>query len=370
MKIFFLIVLWFCSSLKASSEFQYDSLEMRNSSEDLYSKHRELFLESGFKSLATRKGIPLVGINQVYFKSVDQFVLVKYGISGVFPLNTFISLPSGLLVHLSDGEEKFALFFRGFNASVVKSLVKKFTKVVTSQRPFSFHFISPAYGETCTVPNGVMTGSFLGELDEITSANSWDLLSNCLTGLGGGVWESTGGVAVGLSDEFKKFWNNPSEYFEKTSGKIREFLSHTKDFLSGLISAPKSTMEKWGTHMGEDWNRMSGAVQDMTLSMKIHFACQLIGSFGTDGFIAFYTGGAALSTILPRLALLSKKFLRIENLFSKLSPFLDFPEDKMGKLMKKIFKEDNDGDMRLFEGLSSEDFDPPFAKDLILCALD
>ncbi len=363
-------MLWFSFTLRASVELQYDSLEMMNSSEELYMKHREQFLKNGFKSLASRKGIPLVGINQVYFKSVDEFVLVKYGLNGIFPLKVLIPLSSGFLVHLSDGNEKFAFFFRGFSSSGVQSFVKKFQDGITSQRPFSFSFISSAYGETCSVPGGVMAAPLLGELDEITAMNSWELLSNCLTGLGGGVWEATGGVAVGLSDELKRFLNNPSEYFEKTSGKIREFLIHTKDFLGGLISAPKSTMEKLGTHMGEEWSKMSGAVQSMTLSMKIHFVCQLIGLFGTDGLIAFYTGGAALSAILPKLALLSKKVLKIENLFSKLSPYLDFPEEKMGKLMKKIFNEDNEGDIRLFEGLSSKDFDPPFARDLILCALD
>jgi hypothetical protein len=252
----------------------------------------------------------------------------------------------------------------------VKSFLQKMNHLVSQKKSFSFHLVSKAQAETCSLPGQVLPEPLGEEMVDVTLMNSWEVLSQCLTGLGSGAWDSTGGAAIGLSTEFKKFLNNPSEYFEKTSNHVAQFLSQTKNFLSGLITDTQKTMEKLGNNLGEEWSQMSGAVAKMGLSMKIHFVCELIGSFGTDGFIAFFSGGAALNVIAPKLLLLSKKFSKIQNLFSKLSRFPNVPEDKIGKLMKKIFKVDNEEEMRLFEGVSSDDFDHHFARDLILCSLD
>ena len=130
MKFLYLITMFFSFSCLAI-DLSYRSYDMSATPMKLAEVHKQEFQDNGFHALADAShGIPSMGINQVYFKTETQFVLVKYGIEGSVPLDQIIPTPTGFMVHKKDQNQIYMMYFRGFQLAYVHQMLNRLNQKV------------------------------------------------------------------------------------------------------------------------------------------------------------------------------------------------------------------------------------------------
>lgn len=335
--------MFLCSSVFAST-LSYNSYEMQKTPLSLAQSLDEKFSEQGFHTLADNQhGIPSMGMNQVYFKNETQFVMVKYGVEGDFPLDEIIPTPKGFMVHRSANDQKYMIYFRGFSVEFVKVMLNRLNNNVSRTSLINNLFIPTAHAEECA-EFGAPILNQSAELSSISAASAWESLKACMSGLGDGVYGSTVGVVTGVADELKAFFSHPIDYVEKVADKVEMFLVKTAKFIKGLIENPQETMNNVGRGLGKAWDDVKNTVSSMSTDMKINFVCSFLGAVGVDAAIAFFTGGAGSQKIILTINNLARKFGRLGKIIKLISKLgsgalskLKLQGAKMEKFMKGLF---------------------------------
>lgn len=328
-------------------------------------KLNQFFSEEGFLTLAQDEyGIPSLGINQVYSKTDDQFVMVKYGMKGEFPLQKLIQTPEGFLFHDKVGENNFFLYFRGMNENAIQLLLSRMKNKISFYRlPFKSLIISEAHAdEDCGSPEFIPQ---MMDFSNVSANAAWNFARNCASGLGAGAWGQTGGAIEAKAKNFWEAVSNPIETADRVGQKVLAFQTGLSNFVKGLITNPRGTMNRIGAQVGGAWNSMVQVVTTMPVDLKIQFACSFIGAIGIDAAIALFTAGVATGKIAITLASLAKRFALVGKVFGVLSKIsnvarasVGITEEKMKTLMNRLMKGDlPDADLRHLDDLSTVDKD-------------
>lgn len=341
------LCLFFCCVLIPGLAFaglSYKDYELKPAPQSYAQELEHKFQESGFYSLVQlTHGIPSLGLNQVFFKSEDQFVMVKYGVEGTFPLDEIITTPKGFIVHQSGADQKFMLYFRGFTLDGVKVMLNRLKRKVSRSSVFDNLLIPSAQADACGA-FGAPVVPQAGEMKSISAGAAWESLKSCMSGLGEGVYGSTVGVVKGVASEIMDFLSGPIDYVEKVADKVELFLVKTAKFIKGLITNPAATLKSIGKGLGKTWDTVSDTVTNMSTEMKINFVCSFIGVLGVDAAITFLTGGGGASKVLLTIEKLAAKFTKMAKVLRLLSKVssqtlnrLKLSGDKMEKFMKGLF---------------------------------
>lgn len=345
MKALYLILLF---SLLPQSVFalNYSSYSMRPAPLDLAVNLNQFFYENGFHALAAPKeGLPSMGLNQVYFKTENQFVLVKYAIEGTAPLDEILKTPKGFMVHKKEKGQVYMLYFRGFNREYVTNILDRLPKKVTHLFRMKDFFLPSAYAaEDCSNATGQAILGQSSPFEGISAATAWESLKTCMSGVGEGVMDSTVGVVKSVGNELGEFFTDPVDYVEKVADKVELFLVKTAKFIKGLVTDPQQTLNGVGRGLGKAWESVKNTVLNMSTEMKINFVCSFIGSIGVDAALIFFTGGAASEKIILTINNLQRKFGLVGKLISSMgklttSALSKFKLEgaKLEKFMKGLF---------------------------------
>jgi hypothetical protein len=344
MKVLYAI-LFFISLTQDGYSLVYESYEMAATPTPFGNELTSTFERDGFRSLASlQHGIPSLGINQVFFKSEKQFVLMKYNIQGAVEINKIISTPKGFIVHKNDGDKIYMLYFRGFDLSSVQMLLNRMGTKVSHFRFLRSLLVSEAFASDCSTSFGQPILNQSSDLVSISASAAWESLKACMTGVGNGVFDSTVGVAQGISSQLASFLTHPIDYVEKVADTVELFLVKTAKFIKGLVTNPEETFNKIGIGLGKAWDDVKNTVSSMSTEMKINFVCSFIGSIGVDAAIAFFTGGAASEKIIFTINNLSRKFGMVGKMMSTLGKLssqvlarLKLSGPKLEKFMNGLF---------------------------------
>lgn len=345
-----------------ASTLTYKTIEMSGTPLDQAEKLDFVFSDNGFYSLAeTAHGIPSLGINQVYYKTETQFVLVKYGIEGEVPLDEIITTPKGFMIHKKENDQIYMMYFRGFNIDFVKIMMGRLDRKVSNYKKIQNFFISPAYADACGATGGTILAQS-SEMKGISAAAAWGSLKACMSGVGEGVYDSTVGVVKGVGKELWAFVSHPISYVEKVADKVEMFLVKTAKFIKQLVTEPEKAFAAMGKGLGNTWKTVKAGVMNMSTEMKINFVCSLIGSLGVDAAIAFMTGGAASGKVALTIANIAKKFEMLGKMLKVLSKFtssvlskIKLEGAKLEKFMKGLFNNHfPEGDLRHLDDLAGK----------------
>ena len=317
-----LLILAMLFSVTATADtLRYSSFSMAPTPKEISQGLRLEFIEQGFSSLVNNdQGIPSLGINQVFFKTENQFVLLKYGIQGSFPLDEILQTPTGFMVHKSIKDQKVMFYFRGFNQEFVKVVMNKISNNVSSFQILKGLLIPTAQASDCSSAFGAPVLNQTAELQSISSAAGWESLKSCITGAGQGLKEATVGTVTGVAKEAWSAVTHPIDYVEDIANKVELFLGKTSQFMKGLIVDPSGTLSQVGHGLGVAWDNVAQTISGMSHEMKVKFVCTFVAALGFEATLNFLTGGAASAKIL----------LTIKNLYQKFS--------KIGKLMRVLNK--------------------------------
>lgn len=349
--IFFLTFL--ISFATQAANLTYKTIEMSAAPVDQAMQFDGVFNKEGFYSLAdTSHGIPSLGINQVYFKSEDQFVMLKYGIEGDVPLDEIITTPKGFMIHKKQNDQIYMMYFRGFNIEYVQVMLNRLNQKVSTFKAIQNFVIPTAHAEECgAFGKPILNQS--SQLAGISAGAAWGMLKSCMTGVGSGVYDSTVGVVAGVGKELWAFVSHPIDYTEAVADKVQNFLTKTSQFVKLLVTNPEQAFANVGTGLGKAWDTIKTGVMSMSTEMKINFICSLIGALGVDAAIALLTAGTSSPKVALTLANIANKFGKLGKVFKLLAKFssktlakIKLEGAKLEKFMKGIFSNKYpDGDL-------------------------
>lgn len=338
-----IIALLISFSLKAE-DIVYTDASFQSAPLEHAHKLNQFFTDEGYNVVADAiHGIPSLGINQVYFKDEDQFVMVKYGIKGEFPYNQIIPTPEGFLVHEKTGDQSYFLYFSGMNEHAVKLVLSQMKDKVSSYKMPSLRslIIPEAHASNdCGSPQLVRQ---MSDFANLSATMVWSFAKNCVSGLGAGAWGQTGGT---VTSSMSSLWNavkHPIDTVDRVARSVRSFTVGLANFTKGLITNPSGTMQKIGAHVGGAWEEMTDVVSTMSTDLKVQFVCSMIGALGVDAAIVLFTSGAASGKIAITLASMARKFTLISKTMSVLSKMsvatrakLGMTPEKLKRLMNKL----------------------------------
>ena len=266
-------------------------------------------------------GIPSLGLNQVYFKDVNNFVYVKYGIKGNYTLGEVIETPQGFMVHESVGAQNYLLYFRGFNTYSVKLTLSRLKEKLTSLTVPDFRdlIIPQAHAQADCPPVGSQVISQMTDFTNLSASMVWNFSRNCVSGLGRGAWAATGGRVAGMMTSLWQAARNPIETAENVANRISNFITGVANFTRGMITDPRGTLQRVGQGLGRGWNSMVEVVASMPTDLKVQFICSLLGTLGVDAAIVFFTAGAGSARLAATLAQLAARFVLVARILGVVS---------------------------------------------------
>lgn len=320
----------------------------------------DLFFESeGYVPVASpTHGIPSIGLNQIYMRDEGEFIMVKYGVQGDFPLRELITTPKGFLLHDSVGDKKFFLYFRGLNQHAAKLILNRMQEKLSS---FKLPSIIPkAYAEDdCGVPSSTL--SQISDFTAMSAAATWKFGKSCFSGMGAGVWDST----VGRSERIWENLKHPIDTIEKVGDSVSSFTLGLAKFMKGMVTDTSGTLSKVGASLGGAWSNMVDVVAPMPWEMKTQFACTLLGAIGVDAALMLLTAGVASPKLALTLTNMAQRFVMTQKIFEALSRMeagartaAGFTNEKMKRLMQKLMDGSVDEkDLKHFNDVAHADKD-------------
>lgn len=288
-------------------------------------------------------------MSRIYISSqMDEFkdnrlILVKSGIEIVGKLNFGIlyTVEGGYLLHIkSKRSGVVAVFLKGFTpvqAEKLKNEILNQTKKTYSQ---NFYFLQKLFFKSSFAKdaNGNTNESFCGSGFAKINGNSTDptilqQLWSCTKGFSSGIWDSTGGVFSTLTKGTYHVVVDPVGAFNRA---VEEF-----DKLKGLL-----------TDVENAFGDMKSKFQMLPTDIKLKIGCEITGSVGTAGLIAYLTVGGGtpflyraianailkISNALPKNSILAEKLLKLSTSMSEKAKIATI--DKVVKKHLKSFNKD------------------------------
>jgi hypothetical protein len=324
----------------------------------------QFFTDHGYSAVADlQHGVPSLGINQIYLKDEGQFVMVKYGLQGSFPMRQLIPTPEGFLFHDRTGSTNFFLYFRGFNEHAVRWLMAQLQAKITTYTLPKLRNLFIADAQASPDCGSPALAAQMTDFSRLTASMVWDFGKNCVSGLGTGAWEATGGmVSRGISNLWSAV-QDPIGTVDRVGRTVHGFTVGLARFMRGLITDPQGTMARIGANVGAAWTGMTAVVSAMSTDMKVQFICSLIGALGIDAAIIFFTAGAGSARLAATLAALAARFSLVARTMGALARMsasaragLGVTSEKMKNFMNRLMAGNvPDADLRHLDELTSAD---------------
>lgn len=326
----------FLSFTVTAQTFTYTEATFTASPIEHASKMDQFFTDEGFTALADPlHGIPSLGVNQVYFNEEGQFAMVKYGVKGTFPFDQLIETPEGMVLHDRTSETNYLIYFRNMNEHRAKFLHAKMKNKLTSYSMPSLKnlFIPEARAEAdCGTPQIV---SQMTDFANLSGAMVWNFARRCVSGLGAGAYGQGASIVNGLGS----LWNavsNPIDTLDRVGRAAYNFTVGLGNFVKGLVTNPRGTMQRIGAGVGNAWNNMVNLVTAMSTDMKIQFICSFLGALGVDAAISLFTAGAASSRLAVKLTQMARRFSVVSRTMGLLSRLSTRTRARLGMTSSKI----------------------------------
>lgn len=287
---------------------------------EVIQKLNDLHFKPVFSSL---RGSELLRVNLMFSDSfLSSKIIFKYDVQGNYELNKEYKIAKGVLYHLKLDDKESAIYFENLNNNEVKEIIKKLMskdKVV-----YNFSFFPKAHAACDTALSGMPN---VDVNSEVAQASLGSILSNCMTGIGDGVEESTIGVVSsvwdGLSSEASRLWDNPGKRLGEYWGFVSDGAQALWDFLQVLgkmLVDPAYAIQTLKTKFGEIGQFFVDAYNNiaaMPANQKAQMFCNILGSIGVDVLIAAVTVGAASGKLGVTVSRLLLKLKKIANIIGK-----------------------------------------------------
>lgn len=272
--------------------------------------HRALDVMVGNESLqpvSALNSMSKIFISKSYGIAEDKrmiYAMAKMNIQGPVEYGKIYLHPKGYVVHLKTKTSgDIALFFQGFNLTTVDEIK---SKIVSSQPKIAQeklnHFLkisgsflagmksvfnllaiqkSFAAGADQSVP--ALCG---GAVSNTSSGSSATVLKNiweCTKGLGGGIWDATGGAVWFVAKGAYKVAFHPVETFNRAADGFSKMKAMMSD-LEGSFGELKSTYDQ------------------LPDTVKWKLGCEIVSSIGTTAVIAYLTLGGGSPLLLRAIS--------------------------------------------------------------------
>jgi hypothetical protein len=269
------------------------------------------------------RGSELLRINLMFSDSfLSSKIIIKYNTQGNYKLDKQYKVAKGLLYHIHVDDKDLAVYFENLQDDEIKKILT--TLKSRESYVFNFSIFPKAHAECSNSLSGVPTV----DLDSnIAAEGEAGLLSNCMTGLGSGVEESTVGVVSsiwnGITSEASRLWENPSKRLGDYWGFVSDGAAAVWDFLKVLgnmfinpVYAKNVLAKKFG-EIGNFFVNAYNSVKDLPTNQQVELFCNILGSIGVDVLIAAVTVGAASGKLGLTIARLLVKLKKIAGVIGK-----------------------------------------------------
>lgn len=222
----------------------------------------------------------------------QKAVFVKHRLetTGTVPFNKFIQNDKGVSFHEQFGDKVRLTYFHGFNVEEARALMPaEICKPSTKTSRFSI--ISEAHADDRCDDIGVENKFTQFALDfskKVAPENHFlhSIIAGggeCLSGLGQGMWDATGGVVVSLGEGAWNLVTSPKETLNKISDSF-------------------VALGKMVTNIRETMGAAYTAVLDLPPAAQSKFFCQLISTVGTSVIVGAMSFGSATPALLAAMA--------------------------------------------------------------------
>lgn len=311
----------FSFSCFASSEPKYDAIKLKEMPKSLASEVINALSELHYKPVfTTLKGSELLRVNLMFSDSfLSSKIIIKYNTRGDYQLAEQYQLKKGIVYHLKLDDKESAIYFENLKPKEISEII---TKIKNRKKLVKSFSLFPKAHADCSA---TLSGTPTIEIDSgVAAAGGGSILSNCMSGLGDGIEESTVGVLGsiwnGVSSEASRLWNNPGERLGEYWGFVSDGAQALWDFMQVLgrmfvdpVYAGAVLTEKFG-EIGQFFVNAYESVAGMPANEQAQLFCNILGSIGVDVLIAAISVGAAsgkLGVTITRLLLKLKKIAAI-----------------------------------------------------------
>lgn len=156
-----------------------------------------------------------------------------------------------------------------------------------------------AYGVECPAL-GTQTETGLESVQDYFGSTFSKGILKCLSSTLQGVWDSTGGSVVAMSEGIANLIRDPEGFWNK---KVKE-VENLKSFILNFETKLKE---------------MAVGIANLPSEVKAQMLCGFVGGLGADIVIGILTGGAGFGKIVPRLESYLSKIVRLEKVFQVLN---------------------------------------------------
>lgn len=351
--------------------------------------------ETGSRSFAKSR---LLGLNHILFSGSNlvKYVGIKYDVQGEF--QSTVVTESGIFEHIQDHEKKtWALFFHGYESREREKIKNDLSAIATKGKKtawrnfLNFSFISSAQASGCDT-TAQFANTYNSTITPITQKLVIDGLMGCLSGIGEGAWDSTGGMVTSvmegawscleyLGNEACEFVTNPSQKLTQYGNAISKGVTMYTNFvttIAQMLVDPNFALTKlnaFGSGVGAFIGKMYQSMKGLPTAVMIKALCSFVTGIGVDALIAVFTGGAASPKLALTLVRFEKTIAKLTKAFRLISKLglekLKIAESKLKILTSKIF----DGSLEMakldrFEALSKHgDFFTKYGLKGLTCEL-
>lgn len=314
--ILFILLLPLCSFAN-DGNFIYEDARLRKAPQDFSLAWDKHFLNKNYYPLEKEgEGLPSIGLNQLFLSSNNEsFISVKWDISGNFPVNRWLDVEDGHLIHLTRDQKNIAFYFSGVSLAEAKRLLNGIEKVLPQKVTSFFDMILPSAHANACAPaldsSNVERSEAARTTSAVGAATISSMLGKCFKGMKDGSsetvtgWgESVRGAVNWVGGELRGWWNNPrkkaSQYYngvKRAVVGVQNFITMVGEVLMNPARGIRQLREKLG-EAGQWFGEIFASLSALPLEQKVEMTCALVAGLGTDLILGVLTGTAVAGTIL------------------------------------------------------------------------
>lgn len=324
----------------ADGDFIYSDARLKVAPPEMTITWDKHFLSKQYYPLEkSGQGLPSIGLNQLFLsRNNDSFISIKWDIEGNTPINRWLDIEGGHLIHLNYNEKVIGFYFFGVSEldakSLLNGLAQKFPKKTTSYFDIA---ISPAHAGSACAPtlesNNIERSEAARTMNSAGAATVSSMLSNCFKGMKDGASETVTGWGDSIRSatnwvggELKGWWNNPRKKASQYYDGVKKAVVGVKNFIvmigEVLINPAKGTqmLKKSLGEAGEWFGEIFASLSALPLEQKVEMTCSLVAGLGTDFILGALSGAAIAGTVLTlvRVAKSLKKLAKVFNMVKKM----------------------------------------------------
>lgn len=290
--------------------------------------------------------LKIFGVNQIFVNhDYSQMVFYKYDVETNLPLETWVNLTDGRVIHFLANGKKHALFVKNFTDEKAMQVFSKIKELDLNSKTSSFNFINTVNANDCVTSAPT---PFI-HLEKITSTVVFDSLSACLRGTADGAYSSTIGVgemawngAKAVGNEVKDLFTNPNlkidQYYSgvvKGVGTLKNIINYIAEMAVNPDKANQNFTNLYG-EAGKKITEIFSGVKNLPAPVMLEFSCSLITGIGIDALIAYLTVGGGSAKLALTLTRIASESILLNKVATILKNGMLLSKEKLQLLVRKI----------------------------------